>query len=184
MKFIPAEKLKEEGYGQYAALFGKEKAVATEVATFAAGCFWGVEEAFSKAKGVIGTEVGYAGGGLENPSYEDVKTGDTGHAESVKVEYDPTKTSYQELVELFWKVHDPTTPNRQGPDVGSQYRSVIFYHTPEQKEIAEESKQRLENSGRYSSPIVTEIVPASQFWRAEEYHQKYFKKHAGSSCHR
>jgi peptide methionine sulfoxide reductase msrA/msrB len=184
LRFIPAEKLDEEGYGEYTKLFGKADVANTEVATFAAGCFWGIEEEFSKAKGVISTEVGYAGGRLKNPTYEDVKTGDTGHAESVRVEYDPTKTSYQELVDLFWNMHDPTTPNRQGPDVGTQYRSVIFYHTPEQKKLAEESKAQLEKSRKFSNPIVTEIVPAPEFWRAEEYHQKYFKKHGGSSCFR
>jgi peptide methionine sulfoxide reductase msrA/msrB len=182
LRFIPANKLEEEGYGKYSYLFeGKGDA---EVAIFAAGCFWGVEEAFAKAKGVLKTEVGYTGGTLKEPSYEDVKTGKTGHAEAVRVEYDPKRTSYSELLQLFFNIHDPTTPNRQGPDIGTQYRSVIFYNTPEQKKLAEESKAKLEKSGKYKGSIVTEIVEADEFWRAEEYHQKYFQKQGGSSCHR
>ena len=133
LKFIPADKLHTEGYGQYAHLFAAPDK--TETATFAAGCFWGVEEAFAKAKGVVKTEVGYIGGTFENPTYEDVKTDRTGHAEAVRVQYDPTKTSYEELLKLFWKIHDPTTLNRQGPDIGTQYRSVIFYYDENQKEI-------------------------------------------------
>ena len=179
LKFIPADKLEAEGYGQYAKLFtatGK-----TEVATFAAGCFWGVEEAFAKAKGVVKTEVGYTGGTFDKPTYEDVKTDRTGHAEAVRVEYDPTKTSYEELLALFWKIHDPTTVNRQGPDIGTQYRSVIFYHTPEQKKAAEASKKTLMDKG---AKVVTEIVEAPKFWRAEEYHQKYFEKHPEAACYR
>lgn len=179
LKFIPADKLEKEGYGQYANLFktpGK-----TEVATFAAGCFWGVEDAFAKAKGVVKTEVGYTGGKSDKPTYEDVKTDRTGHAEAVLVEYDPTKTSYEELLAHFWKMHDPTTPNRQGPDIGSQYRSVVFFHTPEQKKTAQESKKALKDKG---TDVVTEIVEAPTFWRAEEYHQKYFEKNPNSACHR
>ena len=145
-------------------------------ATFGAGCFWHVEDLLAKTKGVTSTKVGYAGGQLPNPTYEEVCTDRTGHAESVEVEYNPDKISYNELVDVFWNNHNPTTLNRQGPDVGIQYRSVIFYHNDEQKEIAEKSKQILENSKKYSNPIVTEILPAPVFYDAEEYHQKYFKK--------
>lgn len=143
-------------------------------ATFAAGCFWGVEAAFREVKGVTSTTVGYTGGTFDNPTYKDVCTGRTGHAEAVQVEYDPSQVCYDELLTMFWNMHDPTTPNRQGPDVGTQYRSAIFYHTPEQKDAAIASKEKLEKSG--SKPIVTEIVPASTFWEAEEYHQQYLKK--------
>jgi peptide-methionine (S)-S-oxide reductase len=155
----------------------------TEKATFGAGCFWGVEEAFRTVKGVISTQVGYIGGSRQNPSYEQVSTGSTGHAEAVEVTYDPDQVSYRELLDVFWKIHDPTQLNRQGPDVGTNYRSVIFYHTPEQKREAEASRQRIIESGRYRRPIVTEIVPATTFWRAEEYHQRYFEKRGGGRCH-
>jgi len=151
-------------------------------ATFGAGCFWGVEEAFRQLEGVTGTAVGYLGGTLENPSYEDVCTGRTGHAEVVEVEYDPSRVSYGELLNLFWSAHDPTTLNRQGPDIGTQYRSAIFYHTPEQQAEAEASKEQLQASGRLPRPIVTEITPASQFYRAEEYHQQYLAKRGRTSC--
>lgn len=154
-----------------------------EKATFGAGCFWGVEAAFCNLDGVISTAVGYMGGTTENPTYEDVCTGKTGHAEVVQLEYDPSKVCYEELLRVFWEVHDPTTANRQGPDVGSQYRSVIFRHTPEQEAAARKSKEELDKSGRYSRPIVTEIVPAGDFWRAEEYHQKYLEKRGQASCH-
>lgn len=154
-----------------------------ERATFAAGCFWGVEAAFRKVKGVVRTEVGYTGGITENPTYEDVCTGKTGHAEAVQVEYDPSEVSYEELLDVFWSIHDPTTRNQQGVDVGSQYRSAIFYYTAEQKRIAEESKRRLQKSGKFDRPIVTEIVPASTFWRAEEYHQCYLEKKGLGKCH-
>lgn len=153
-----------------------------EKATFGAGCFWGVEAAFRKAKGVISTTVGYLGGDLENPCYEDVCTGKTGHAEVVQIEYDPNQVSYQELLEIFWKIHDPTTLNRQGPDIGTQYRSAIFYHSPEQKAIAITSRDKLAKSGIYEKPIVTEITSASQFYPAEEYHQRYLEKRGLSSC--
>jgi peptide-methionine (S)-S-oxide reductase len=155
----------------------------TEKATFGAGCFWGVEEAFRKVTGVISTQVGYTGGSLPNPSYEQVSAGSTGHAEAVEVTYDPDQVSYRELLDVFWKIHDPTQLNRQGPDVGTNYRSVIFYHTPEQQREAEASRQRISESGRYRRPIVTEIVPATMFWRAEEYHQRYFEKSGGGRCH-
>ena len=145
-------------------------------ATFAAGCFWCVEPSFSKIKGVTSTMVGFTGGRLENPTYEDVCTGQTGHAEAIQVEYDPSAVSYDELLEVFWGSHDPTTLNRQGPDVGEQYRSAIFFHSAEQEAAARASKEKLQNSGMYEKNVVTQIVPASQFYKAEEYHQKYYAK--------
>ena len=154
-----------------------------EKATFAAGCFWGVEAAFRQIKGVQATAAGYSGGSLQNPTYEDVRSDKTGHAEAVQVEYDPAQVSYEELLDVFWNSHDPTTPDRQGPDVGSQYRSVIFYHSPEQQAAATASKERVEKSGKHRRPIVTEIVPAATFWRAEDYHQQYLEKRGLSSCH-
>ncbi len=154
-----------------------------ETAAFAAGCFWGVEEAFRQIKGVISTTVGYTGGSFENPRYEDVCTDRTGHAEAVQVEYDPSMVSYEELLELFWKVHDPTTLNRQGPDVGSRYRSAVFFHTSEQEAVARALKEKLQASGIYKRPIVTEITPASTFYHAEEYHQRYLEKRGLSNCH-
>jgi len=152
-----------------------------EKATFGAGCFWGVEAAFRQVKGVGATAVGYSGGSMKDPTYKDVCTGKTGHAEVVQVEYDPSKTSYEELLNVFWGVHDPTQMNRQGPDVGTQYRSAIFFHNAEQEAAAKAAKARLEKSGRYRKPVVTEIIPASEFYAAEEYHQRYFEKH-GMSC--
>jgi len=149
-------------------------------ATFGAGCFWHVEDLLNKTKGVKSTAVGYIGGQLPNPTYEEVCTDKTGHAEAVEVEYDPDEISFEELLDVFWSNHNPTTLNRQGPDVGIQYRSSIFYHDESQKEIAESSKEFLEKSGKYDNPIVTEIVPAPTFYKAEEYHQKYFKKHGFS----
>src|SRR6266581_3320866 len=137
----------------------------TEKATFAAGCFWGVEAAFRQVPGVLDAAVGYSGGAFPNPTYEDVCTGRTGHAESVQVEFDPARVSYDQLLDVFWENHDPTTLNRQGPDIGAQYRSAIFFHTPEQEAAARASKTRLERSGRYPRPIVPEITPASEFWR-------------------
>jgi peptide-methionine (S)-S-oxide reductase len=145
-------------------------------ATFAAGCFWGVEEAFRKVEGVVETKVGYTGGSRPDPTYADVCSGTTGHVEAVLVEYDPTRVSYEELLEVFWSCHDPTTPNRQGPDVGEQYRSAIFAHDAQQEVLAKASKEKLARSGRHPNPIVTQIKPASTFWRAEEYHQRYFEK--------
>ena len=153
-----------------------------EKATFGAGCFWGVEETFRHIKGVASTAVGYMGGTLANPTYQDVCTDRTGHAEVVQVEYDPEQVTYQQLLKVFWENHDPTTMNRQGPDVGTQYRSVVFYHTPEQKTAAEAYKENLQRSGTFKKPIVTQVVPASTFWRAEEYHQKYLEKHGRSHC--
>jgi peptide-methionine (S)-S-oxide reductase len=153
-----------------------------EKATFGAGCFWGVEAAFRKIEGVVSTAVGYMGGTYENPSYRDVCSGRTGHAEVVEVTYDPSRVSYEKLLEVFWTVHNPTTKNRQGPDIGEQYRSVIFYHTPEQEAAARASKERLQQSGRFTRDIVTEVEPASTFWRAEEYHQQYLEKMGRSGC--
>jgi peptide methionine sulfoxide reductase msrA/msrB len=162
----------------------KNRKAAVETATFAAGCFWGVEAAFAQVKGVVKTTVGFTGGKKENPSYVQVSTGTTGHAESVEVEYDPAIVSYEKLLDIFWDIHDPTTPNRQGPDTGSQYRSVIFYHTPQQERVALASRKKLEQSGKFRDPIVTEIVAAGVFYPAEEYHQRYFEKHGMKpSCH-
>ncbi|HYX24769.1 MAG TPA: peptide-methionine (S)-S-oxide reductase MsrA [Thermoanaerobaculia bacterium] len=152
-------------------------------AMFGAGCFWGVEAAFRRVKGVKSTAVGYAGGHLKNPTYHDVCTDTTGHAEVVRVEYDPAVTPYDELLNVFWENHDPTTLNRQGPDVGRQYRSAIFFESPEQEAAARASKERLEKSGRYRRPIVTQIEPATEFWRAEEYHQQYLEKRGLATCH-
>jgi peptide-methionine (S)-S-oxide reductase len=152
-------------------------------ATFAAGCFWGVEEVFRNTPGVISTQVGYTGGHTENPSYEEVCTDRTGHAEAVEVEYDPQRISYRELLDVFWANHDPTTPNRQGPDVGTQYRSAIFVHNEEQEREAQASRDALASSGKLRRPIVTEIVKAGPFYRAEEYHQQYLAKRGLSHCH-
>jgi len=152
-------------------------------ATFGAGCFWGVEEDFRKVPGVTATAVGYSGGTVANPTYEDVCSDRTGHAEVVQVEYDPAKASYDSLLDVFWNGHNPTQLNRQGPDVGTQYRSVIFFHTPEQEAEPRASRERLAKSGKFARPIVTEISPAQPFWRAEEYHQRYFEKRGGGSCH-
>ncbi|MDA2913632.1 peptide-methionine (S)-S-oxide reductase MsrA [Acidobacteriia bacterium AH_259_A11_L15] len=151
-------------------------------ATFSAGCFWGVEAALRNVKGVTATAVGYSGGTLKNPTYEDVCTGRTGHAEVVQVEYDPAQVSYEELLDVFWEIHNPTTLNRQGPDVGTQYRSAIFFHTPEQEAAAGVSKENLQASGRCQRPIVTEITPAAEFYRAEEYHQQYLEKRGQAHC--
>jgi peptide-methionine (S)-S-oxide reductase len=153
-----------------------------EKATFAAGCFWGVEAAFRQIEGVTATRVGYTGGDFKNPTYEDVCSGTTGHAEAVEVEYDPSKVTYQELLEVFWENHDPTTLNRQGPDVGTQYRSALFFLTPEQEAAAKASKEKLQRNGRYKRPIVTEINPASEFYPAEDYHQQYLEKRGLAHC--
>jgi peptide-methionine (S)-S-oxide reductase len=154
-----------------------------EKATFGAGCFWGVEVKFRQTPGVVDAAVGYAGGKTQNPSYEDVCTDETGHAEVVEVTYDPAKVSYEQLLDVFWGSHNPTTLNRQGPDVGTQYRSVIFYHSPEQKAAAEASREKLQKSGRFQRPIVTQIEPAPKFYRAEEYHQRYLEKRGLAACH-
>ncbi len=154
----------------------------TEKATFGAGCFWGVEETFRNLKGVLSTAVGYVGGTKENPTYENVCTDKTGHAEAVEVEFDPAQIGYDQLLDVFWSNHNPTTLNRQGPDIGTQYRSVIFYHSPEQQAAAKASKEKVENSRRFNRSVVTQIEPAPKFWRAEEYHQRYLQKRSRSRC--
>ena len=152
-------------------------------ATFAAGCFWGVEATFRHLPGVSSTRVGYTGGSLENPTYKDVCTDTTGHAEAVEVEYDPAKLSYDKLLEVFWENHDPTQLNRQGPDFGKQYRSAIFFHDAQQESAAKASKDALEKSHRYTKPVVTQIVPAVKFYEAEDYHQQYLEKRGLATCH-
>ena len=154
-----------------------------EKATFGAGCFWGVEATFRQIPGVTATAVGYMGGTLQNPTYKDVCTDRTGHAEVVQVEYDPSKVTYDELLRVFWANHDPTQLNRQGPDTGTQYRTVIFFHNPEQEAAAKASREELQASGAYKRPVVTAIEPAAEFWRAEEYHQQYLEKRGLASCH-
>jgi peptide-methionine (S)-S-oxide reductase len=155
-----------------------------QIATFAAGCFWGVEEAFRQQKGVKSTIVGYTGGWFEKPTYGNVCTDKTGHAEAVQIQFDPSEVSYQQLLDIFWSIHDPTTKNRQGPDIGSQYRSIIAYHSPEQELLAKMSKEDLERVEKFKGRnIVTEILPASAFYEAEEYHQKYYQKIGGGSCY-
>lgn len=155
----------------------------SEVATFAAGCFWGVEAAFQRVPGVVDTAVGYSGGHMDNPTYRDVCTDETGHAEVIQVTFDPSQVTFAQLLEVFWNAHDPTQVNRQGPDVGTQYRTAIFFHSPEQEEIAKKSRAALEASGKFRRPIATEITPAGKFYRAEEYHQKYLQKRGAASCH-
>lgn len=195
LRFIPVDKLEAEGYGQYLPLFGKAApapgksavkgaSVKTETATLAGGCFWGAEDLLRKLPGVIRTRVGYTGGTTSNPVYEQVHTGTTGHAESVEVVFDPAKISYEQILEFFFRMHDPTTLNRQGNDVGTQYRSAIFYHDERQKQVAEQVKKKVEASGKWKRPVTTEIVPATEFWSAEDYHQDYLIKHPGGySCH-
>lgn len=152
-------------------------------ATFAAGCFWGVEARFQQLPGVTATAVGYEGGQLDNPTYHDVCTDRTGHAEAVEIDYDPGQIRYEDLLDAFFSLHDPTQLNRQGPDWGTQYRSAIFYHSPEQKAAAEQTIARLTEEKRFSKPIVTQVVPAETFWRAEDHHQKYLEKRGALSCH-
>ncbi|XXY06131.1 bifunctional methionine sulfoxide reductase B/A protein [Sorangium sp. So ce185] len=208
LRFIPLDRLEAEGYGAYRAqVEGRSRAPAAqdganacavpasgeapgcqttlETAILAGGCFWGMEELLRKIPGVLETEVGYTGGRTKDPTYRDVKTGDTGHAESVRIVFDPAKVSYAELLEKwFFRMHDPTTRNRQGNDVGTQYRSAIFVTTPEQRRVAEEVKARVDRSGKWRAPVVTEIVEAGAFTRAEEYHQKYLVKYPdGYTCH-
>jgi peptide-methionine (S)-S-oxide reductase len=162
----------------------QNKSKTLQLATFAAGCFWGVEESFRKVKGVKSTMVGYTGSLWAKPRYRDVCTDLTGHAEAIQLQYDPEEVTYEELLKLFWSIHNPTTRNRQGPDVGAQYRSVIFYHTPEQELSARRSIEELEKSGRFlRNRIVTEIVPATTFYKAEKYHQKYYQRRGGGSCY-
>ena len=153
----------------------------TEIATFGAGCFWHVQEAFDRISGVVKTEVGYMGGKMNNSTYEDVCSGETGHAEVCQVEFNPSKTTFEKLLELFWDIHNPTQINRQGLDIGTQYRSAIFYHNEQQKKIAEKSKQKMEKSKKHLGKIATQIVPATKFFKAEDYHQKYYKQH-GKVC--
>ncbi len=195
LRFVPVSRLEAEGYGKYLALFGQaprgepgkgpaaEAPARREVATLAGGCFWGMEEILRTLPGVLETRVGYTGGSAERPTYEDVHTGATGHAESVEVVFDPARISYADLLEkYFFRMHDPTTPNRQGNDLGSQYRSAIFVHSPDQRRAAEAAKARAQ--ARWKRPIVTEIVEAKPFWPAEDYHQKYLEKNPGGyTCH-
>jgi peptide methionine sulfoxide reductase msrA/msrB len=188
LRFIPVEDLEKEGYGEYMKQFeiskGSEKADSDlQTATFAAGCFWGVESLFKQTKGVVETTVGYTGGTSPDPIYRQVCTGITGHAESVQLRFDPNIVSYEDLLSLFWRMHDPTTQNRQGPDVGTQYRSAIFYHNEEQRKAAERSKEKFDSSGVYVNKATTQIAPASTFYAAEEYHQDYFEKQGGGACH-
>ena len=188
LHFIPAEDLEKEGYGEYVKLFERSKGsvkadLNLQTAIFAAGCFWGVESLFKQTKGVVETTVGYTGGTTPDPIYRQVCTGITGHAEAVQVKFDPGVVSYEELLSLFWRMHDPTTQNRQGPDVGTQYRSAIFYHNEEQRKAAERSKEEFDDSGVYLNKATTQIVPASAFYAAEEYHQDYFEKQGGRACH-
>jgi peptide-methionine (S)-S-oxide reductase len=170
--------------GLFATKQAPEPRSKTELAAFAAGCFWGVEQEFRKEKGVVATAVGYMGGHTDDPTYKKVCTDTTGHAETVEVEYDPAVISYDQLLDLFWDLHDPTTPDRQGPDFGSQYRSVIFFFTKDQEARAVASRDRLAASGELSAPIVTEIVPAAKFTKAEAYHQQYVEKGGVAMCHR
>lgn len=194
LRFIPAENLEKEGYGEFLKLFeeanegrdevkSESEGAMYETATFAAGCFWGVESLFKQVRGVVETTVGYTGGSTVNPTYRQVCTGITGHAEAVQIKYDPKVVSYQELLSVFWRMHNPTTPNRQGPDVGTQYRSAIFYHNEVQRLAAEVSKEEFDRSGIYLDRATTQVVPASTFYPAEEYHQDYFEKHGAGSCH-
>jgi peptide methionine sulfoxide reductase msrA/msrB len=203
LRFVPAERLAGEGYGEYAALFAKadpsDKAnppaksktdaaakgsKKRETALLAGGCFWGMQDIIRKLPGVVSTEVGYTGGTVKNPAYEDVKTGKTGHAEAIQVIFDPERMSYETLLGYFFRMHDPTTKNRQGNDVGSQYRSAIFYLSEEQKRTAEKAKAAVDASGKWTRPLVTAIVPANEFYSAEEYHQDYMVKHPGGyTCH-
>lgn len=153
-----------------------------ETVSLAGGCFWGVQQILDETPGVVSSRAGYMGGEKDNPTYEEVCTGQTGHAEAVEITYDPNIISFENLLEKFWSLHDPTTKNRQGPDVGTQYRSAIFYYTEDQKVLAESAKEKLNQSGKFSNPVVTEIVPATHFWLAEDYHQKYNEKN-GRTCH-
>ena len=188
LRFIPAARLEAEGYGQYAHLFAKggksssgaKAAVKTEKATLAGGCFWGMEDLIRKQPGVIDTTVGYTGGSVKNATYKNHE----GHAEAIEIVYDPTKTSYENLLEYFFTIHDPTTMNRQGNDIGSSYRSAIFVHDDNQRQIAERVKAKVSASGKWKRPVVTEIVKAGEFWTAEDYHQDYLVKNPGGyTCH-
>jgi len=178
LRFVPAERLEAEGYGEYAKLFAKPAKV--ETATLAGGCFWGVEELIRKMPGVIDTEVGYTGGKVENATYQNHE----GHAEAIRIQFDPSRISYEQILEFFFKIHDPTTLNRQGNDIGTSYRSAIFVHSDAQRQIAERMKAKVDKSGAWKRPVVTEIVPAQKFWTAEAYHQDYLQKNPGGyTCH-
>jgi peptide methionine sulfoxide reductase msrA/msrB len=180
LRFIPADRLEAEGYGEYVKLFTKEKPVKTEKATLAGGCFWGMEDLIRKQPGVIDTTVGYTGGKVKNATYKNHE----GHAEAIEIVYDPARTSYEDLLEFFFRIHDPTTLNRQGNDIGTSYRSAIFYHDDNQRQIAEKVKAKVNASGRWKRPVVTEIVKAGEFWTAEDYHQDYLIKNPGGyTCH-
>jgi len=183
LRFVPVAKLEAEGYGEYKKLFEKKTAAkpgTTQVATLAGGCFWGVEELIRKLPGVVDTEVGYTGGAVKNATYRNHE----GHAEAIKITFDPAKISYEDILEFFFKIHDPTTLNRQGNDVGTSYRSAIFVHNDEQRKVAEQVKAKVEKSGAWKRPVVTEIVPAKEFWSAEDYHQDYLQKNPGGyTCH-
>ena len=192
LRFIPVDRLEAEGYGKYAALFGKlkkqkEGSVKQQekaIATLAGGCFWGVEELIRKLPGVLETSVGYTGGVTPSPTYNDVKTGTTGHAEAIEIVYDPHKVTYEEILRYFFRLHDPTTLNRQGNDLGTQYRSAIFFHNEEQHRIAQKVKDEVDRSGKWKSKVVTEILPAKTFYKAEDYHQDYLQKNPGGyTCH-
>lgn len=184
LKFIPVENLEKDGYGEFLKLFTEEDKMEYKKATFAAGCFWGVQSILDEIPGVIKTIVGYTGGKLTDPTYSDVKTGTTEHAEAVEITYDPEKISYDDLLGYFFRLHDPTTKDRQGPDIGSQYRSAIFYHDDEQKKAAQSFKEKFDRDNVLGKTSVTEIVPAVKFYPAEDYHQNYFKKNGGPACHR
>jgi peptide methionine sulfoxide reductase msrA/msrB len=187
LRFIPVAKLAAEGYGEYLSIFGavsSKQSSGRETATLAGGCFWGVEELFRELPGVLETRVGYTGGQTSNPTYPEVKKGNTGHAESIEIVFDPSRLKFEDLLAYFFKLHDPTTQNRQGNDIGSQYRSAIFYHSDEQRAAAEKVKAQVDESRKWKKPVVTEIVPASEFYSAEDYHQKYLVKNPGGyTCH-
>ncbi len=183
LRFIPVEDLEKEGYGEYRALFEAETDARSETAIFAAGCFWGTEEYFRRLPGVLATDVGYSGGKTINPSYKEVCAGNTGHAESLKIEFDPTKIAYRDLLRHFFRMHDPTQVDRQGNDVGSQYRSAVFYSSEEQRKEAEALIAEMNASGSYGRPIATEVTKASPFYPAEDYHQDYLRKNPGGYCH-
>jgi peptide methionine sulfoxide reductase msrA/msrB len=185
LRFVPVEDLEKEGYGRFLALFDRAPAPAkTEEAILAGGCFWGMEDLLRELPGVVSTEVGYTGGTTKNPTYETVKTGRTGHAESIRVVFDPSKTNYEAILRFFFRIHDPTTSNRQGNDVGTQYRSAIFYKDEKQREIAERVRREVDASGKWPRPIVTQVVEAGPFYTAEDYHQDYLEKNPGGyTCH-
>jgi peptide methionine sulfoxide reductase msrA/msrB len=182
LKFVPVDQMKDAGYGRFLFAFAAKKK--WEVATLAGGCFWGMEKLIQEIPGVVETQVGYTGGKVKAATYEDVHTGRSGHAESVQILFDPAKVSYEKILLRYFALHDPTTADQQGNDVGSQYRSAIFYANDRQKKVAEEVKQKVDRSHKWGKPVVTQIVPASEFWRAEEDHQKYLNKHPnGYTCH-